>query len=352
MKPRAFLAFTVLSASLAVAQSEMPAIGSSPTSPDPTRRPNSSSASPSSIEMPGTVTGTVRTLDDKPVQDAVIEVRDSQGALVGQVYSNPAGGFSVTELRPGIYGVTARAGLSEAHERIVVQGMQAFVTLRLPNSTDSTAGNSASVSVAEMKVPDKARAAFRKGQEAFNRGDAEDARKQADRALKIYPDYAQALTLRGILSLQLHKNEDARQDLEKAVQLDPNYGMGFIALGSEYNVLDRYDDALHVLDRGVSLSPNMWQGYFERARSFLGKRQFANALTELNKTAQFIIRDFPLIHLLRANALIGVQNYLSAETELQTYLDQAPQGEDVDSARRVLSRIQAITANASNAPKK
>ncbi len=321
---RAFVACTILAATLAWAQSEMPALTPSLTpSPDPMRR--SQSMSPGSDGSPGAISGSVRTVSDNPVQDAVIEIRDSQGSLVGQVYSNPGGGFAVTNLHPGGYTVTARLGLAEVHERVEVAGMQAFVTLRMPNVSDSVpGGSSASVSVAEMKVPDKARKEFSKGQEFFSRGDIDEARKHAERALKIYPGYAAALTLRGILDLQEHKNEDARVDLEKAIEVDPNYGMGFIALGSDYNMLDRYDDAMRVLNRGISLSPNSWQGYFERARTFLGKQLFANALNDLNKTAQFIVRDFPQVHLLRANALSGLHNYEGAEHELQSYLDQAP----------------------------
>ncbi len=297
----------------------------------------------------GEINGSVRTLDDRPVADARVELHTFGSAVVlGSVYSNGGGSFALQNVPMGEYEVVARSGLTETRERVDVQGMKSFVTLRLPeNRAPGSSASGPTVSVTQMQIPEKAQKAYTKGREAFGNGKLDEARKEAATALKIAPDYADGLMLRGMIALQMGQFEDGRADLERAIESDPNDGMAFVVLGSAYNALHRYDDALRVLDRGESLVPNSWQVYFEQARALISKHAFAQGLRALEKARQFQDHDFPVMHLVKANALLGLHQYPEAQVELQAYLDRQPHGDNAEQARHVLEQLQAATATAS-----
>jgi tetratricopeptide (TPR) repeat protein len=208
------------------------------------------------------------------------------------------------------------------------------------------AGQNYTVSVPQLKIPDKARAAYEKAEAAFNKNDIGQAQQQIDKALQLSPHYAQALILRGIVELTQLRPEKARESLEPAVQYDANDALAYIALGATYNALGRFDDALRMLDRGMPLMPNNWQAHFETAKALLGKRQYQASLREVDKAEGLAPVSFaPALRLVRAHALAGVRSYAQAATELQQYLAEQPDGPGAREARETLEQLRTATAN-------
>lgn len=293
------------------------------------------------------ISGMVRTPDNHGVSNARIEVHDDKGTIVASTYSGPNGAFQMAGLRPGRCEVVAISGLSEAREQLTLDRTDNTVSLRLSgNNGASQAGTADSVSVADMQVPDKARKALKKARELLAKHRMDDAQKQLARALEIYPYYSEALRERGILSFVNGNVQQAQSDLQQAIKCDPNNGMAYIALAAIFNNQDKFDDAARVLDRGVALMPNMWQGYFELARMQLGKGNFADALRDSTKAQELSNIDYAPLHLVRAHALIGIKNYLEAETELEAYLQREPSDENTAQVRQTLSQVKAFTARA------
>ncbi|MGI9102156.1 MAG: tetratricopeptide repeat protein [Terriglobales bacterium] len=293
------------------------------------------------------VSGSVVTADGHPLRNVRVELRSRGGAtsIVASGYTLPNGTFEFDRVPRGLYEVVATVGVQEVRERISVDQMETTVTLRL-GAGASAPGDpaAATVSVRQMKVPDKARKAFEKADEAFRKQKIADARAHLDKALEIFPHYAAAHTLRGILSLTDNHIEDARKELEEAVQDDGSYAMASIALGATYNLLSRFDDALRVLERGVALSPSSWQAYFEMSKSLLAKGQFTAALRQVNRAAELAPQTYAAIHVVRAHALLGLKDYTAAVSELEQYLGSNPQGPDSAQARQTLDQVRAFMA--------
>src|SRR4029079_12902599 len=126
----------------------------------------------------------------------------------------------------------------------------------------SDVGGKTSVSVAQYKIPGKARDQYEKARKRMLEGKSDEAMQYANKALDIYPKYSEALTLRCVLELDKQQKDEAVNDCEKSVEFDSGYALGYFALGAAYNQTSRYDDAVRVLDRGTALSPMDWQGYF------------------------------------------------------------------------------------------
>jgi len=292
------------------------------------------------------LSGAVRTASGKPVSNARIELRSIVTAQpVASGYTLPNGTFEFSNLPPGTYEVVATQGVNEARQRVDVNQPGGAVQMIIAAETANAPGSgTATVSLSQLKVPDKARKLFAKAEEAFRKQNLTLAREQLEKALQAFPNYAQALTLRGILSLQDNRLEAACADLEKAIKDDYSYSTSYVALGATYNLMNRFDDSTRVLNRAVALAPSSWQAYFEFSKALLGKGDFQAALRQINKAGELAPTDYIGIHLVRAHALLGIKDYNTAVAELEQFLGSQPAAADSAKARETLNQVRAFMA--------
>ncbi len=291
-----------------------------------------------------TVSGTVRALDGKPVQDARVEIRQF-GTLqpVASGYTLPNGTFELANVPAGHYEIVVVMGLQETHEELRVNELDSSVDLRIANPGASSDGGT-TVSVAQLKIPDKARKEFHKAEEELHKHKPDAAREHIQNALQIAPNYAAALSLRGVLDLGENRLAQASSECEQAIKFDPNYGMGYVVLGATYNTMARFEDAERALQHGLLLVPQSWQAHFELAKALLGKTRYQEALRQIDQAGELVPSSYPAIHLVRAHALLGLKNYSQAIAELEQYLGGAPNGVDAAGARETLDQTRAFAA--------
>jgi Tfp pilus assembly protein PilF len=291
----------------------------------------------------GTVTVTVVGPDGRMAANIRVEIVTlAMRKTVALGHTNATGNTEFSNVPVGSYEVIASRGVDQTTERLEVQGTLGMVTVRLNGDGSAEAGDSTSVSVAQFKVPGKARNHLKKAQKAFDKRALEKAREQVEKALAIHSTYAEALTLRGILNLDQHLNDAAIADFDAAIKIDPGYSLAYFAMGATLNRLHRFDAALQTLERGVALSPQSWQGYFEIAKAQIGKSDYQKALKSLDK-AQSLLRDkYPPVHLVKGHALLALKQYGDAMIELQAFLDEAPQAPQSEAARQMLEQARAF----------
>jgi tetratricopeptide (TPR) repeat protein len=256
-------------------------------------------------------------------------------------YTSSNGTFALYNIPAGRYEVVAHRGRAYLRENVYVGLMESTVDLRFAEPAGSSSENASSVSVAQMKVPGKARNAFEKAREAFANNKFDEAEKQVGKALGIYPHFAEAITLQGLLFLQKNDLAQSQREFESAIQWDPNYSMAYLALGTVMNSHGHYDDATRTLERSISISPDLWQGYFEMAKSYLGKGMYDKALQVANKAQTLAPSNFATIHLLKAYALLPQKLYKDAVQELQAFLSRSPKGPSAEQAQQLLAKAQA-----------
>ena len=294
-----------------------------------------------------TLTVTVRDNANQPITDARVEVRPvmSMGSSVSG-YTNRSGVFEAAGLGDGAYEIVAQKGVMQSTERVEVGAGMTAMSLRLETRDPEAAqiGNNSTVSLAQYKVPKKAREEYKKADAALADRKLDDAHKHLAKALEIYPDFAEALTMRGIMNLEQKNFEAAINDLDHAIKSDSGYSMSYIAMGAAYNMTQRFDDALRVLDRGVSLAPQSWQGYFEMSKAQIGKSNYEAAIRAADKAQAFSDGRYPLVHLLKAHAMLALKQYDPAMGELQAFIDQAPKAPEAEGARTALEQVRAFVA--------
>ena len=314
-------------------------------SQSPFSRQNSASVmNPSRVEN-RTISGTVQDMAGNPLQDVRVELTDGSGTVVNSAYTSSSGRFEFTHVASGTYQVVATSGLQQASERVDASTFTNMVSIRMQGSgkpADGVEGNS--ISIAQYRVPAKAREAYRKAHNALEKGKLDDASKHLAKALEICPNYAEALTLRGILKLNQQDSQAAVADLDNAIKADANYAMAYIVLGSALNMQSKFDDAIRALQRGESLGPNYWQAHFEMGKSYIGKADYPAALRQLQRAESLAPAEYPLIYLLRAHALLSMKQFPEAMAALQAYLQKDPKGANVQQAEKMLEQAQAFMA--------
>jgi Tfp pilus assembly protein PilF len=314
--------------------------------------PSSPGVNRGTFDVDYSLSGRVTDFQGHPLTEAHIILTELQsGRVVGSSLSHADGSFQIENLSPGQYVLTANKGIYQVQQQVALTGPFAEVTLQLPVRRDNGGVQGGdTVSVRQFQVPKKARKLLDEAQKAYQDNNRDKAIRRTDEALQQFPDFGEALTLRAVLYLQENQGDKARKLSEKAIQDDPTYGLGYIVLGSAYNMLGRFDDALRALARAVSFTPNSWQGYYESARAHLGKKEFRQALEDVNKAANSAPKNFTAIHLVRAQAYLGLNSYPDAMTSLKEYLKLDPKGDEAPAAQQMLNRLQSSspTTEASN----
>jgi thioredoxin-like negative regulator of GroEL len=295
----------------------------------------------------GSLSGNVRGSDDQPLKNVRVELHPAGGtATLYSLYTNGSGNFEFMSVANGRYEIVASVGLAQTREQVEVNGMVSFVNIRLAvTAKPPDQGDHNSISVSQYKVPEKAREEFKKASKAAAEQKVEEAGKHLEKALAFYPTYADALTLRGILKLTDQDMQGAVSDLQEALKADGNCALAYIALGASQNMESKFDDAIRSLQRGQSLSPRSWQAYFEMGKALIGKGSYEPALVQLARAETLAPSNYALIHLVKAHAMLALNNYSDAMTELQAYLAKDPNGPESPAAREMLDKAKAFTAS-------
>jgi len=335
-------------------------MGQSPTGARPGMPPPSPNvnASPDHQIMAGEgtmrISGSVHNFDGTPIGDAHIMVRDlAHDNRSYTMSTNAAGYFTLYNLSPGSYEVSATRGTDEAREEVELTpgSVESEVNLRMRGNAAAGTGGGSTVSIAEYEVPAKARALYEKAAEAYLRGKKDEAQRKVDAALAEYPKYARALTLRGLLRVDAGRKDEAIGDFTEAIQQDPHYLSPYLALASLYNSSGRFDDALPLLSQAERLASNVWETYFELSRANVGKSQFHAALASIDRASRLAggpEKEPPEFHLVRGYALIGLAQIPQAVAEFNAYLAKKPDGQLSDRTRSLVARLQASTATSAS----
>src|SRR5206468_10520897 len=143
--------------------------------------------------------------------------RSLAGGSFAGVLTDSSGRFEMQGLTPGNYEIVLEeAGYEPTRANLELSAPMQPVELHLRvinrpprGSTDYT------VSVRELKIPGRARAAFDKGLERLEKFDAAGGRTQFARAIAVFPEYYEAYYHLGVAELRLRNNRKAAEAFKK-----------------------------------------------------------------------------------------------------------------------------------------
>jgi tetratricopeptide (TPR) repeat protein len=232
--------------------------------------------------------------------------------------------------------------------RVAVVTLFAFTSALLAQSPAAIRPVRGTISVSQLRVPDKARTRLIKAIEAHSHNNELEARRQVDSALSMASDYPDALTFRGYLELDARQFDAALGDLQHSLRVDPNYGLTYLHMGSLFVQLGRFDEAIQNLQRFSDFEPQAWESPYVMSKAWIGKQDYARALEAIDR-ASALGGDATMsapIHLLRGDALAGLNRFDDATVEMNLYLKLEPTGQLADLVRAMLVKLQSASAMA------
>jgi predicted Zn-dependent protease len=205
---------------------------------------------------------------------------------------------------------------------------------------------SATVSIATLKAPDKAKKAFDKGQQQAKKRNWQSACDYFRRAIEMYPRFALAWLELGRAQLQQHDLDVAQQSFQRAIAEDAHLISGYLELTDlaakqrEWSLVAGTTDNLAQM--APDLSPKVW--FFNSVAKFnLG--DMPNAERSVKRGLTLDRRhEVPQLEYVYGMVLARQHNYVQAVEHIRTYIRMAPHDEDVENANSMLSTIEQLAS--------
>jgi tetratricopeptide (TPR) repeat protein len=181
-------------------------------------------------------------------------------------------------------------------------------------------GTGVTVSVATLRVPEKAWRHFAKAKEAAEHNRLQESDRETAKALAIAPDFASAYLLRADSEVREHSFEAAIANVKEARRVEPNLMWAGVVLAGAYNGLRQYEDARQVLLHVHGAESESWQAAHERARAAIGLNDIEGALHWSEIALGVAPESFPDARLVRTNALMLAHRWNEAQRQIEVYL--------------------------------
>jgi tetratricopeptide (TPR) repeat protein len=296
------------------------------------------------------VEGIVYGPNSTPVKGVAVFLEDLTRSRIGQTITDSDGRYRFSRIEAGTYHIvvkpndrqlqsaihrlelinTARVGSNSSMERLDI------TLAALPRQADAASGT-----LFAQDVPTLAGAEYDRAMESLSKKDNEQAIKQLNAALKIFPDYFVAAQQLGLLHVENEQYQKAIGPLVKAIEINSNAGRSYLALGIASLRLGRADLALDALERARRTDPKSFRVHF-----FLGLAQLE--LNRLDEAERSLKQAYNLggatkaasarLHLASIYSKQGKS--LEAINELQAYLRDHPKAANAASIREAINKLK------------
>ena len=234
---------------------------------------------------------------------------------------------------------------------VLTSSSTSFLASNCPAQTDAYADKSKYlVSVQDLKIAKKGRAAFDKGSQMLDKGDVTGSIPYLEQAIAQNPEHYMAYYDLGVAHFRLAHQTEAEQAFQKAVDLTkgtfaaPQFGLGAILCQKA-----DFSHAEALLQRAVDLDPGSAIGKY-----YLGLAQFGlNRLVAAERSIeQALLRNanFSQAYLLMARIHQRQHNLPGALADLEAYLRVEPQKDQArilaEHIKREMAQETAVVAAA------
>jgi Tfp pilus assembly protein PilF len=201
-----------------------------------------------------------------------------------------------------------------------------------------------SISVTSLLAPKDAKAAYERGLHALLKNKRDDAAKDFEKAVKIYPRYADAWVSLGKVRLEEQAIEPARVAMRSAMEADPKLVAPYMELGLLAAKDLNWQESGKFLDRAVELDPiDFPQAWYADAVAHFNLGNYDAA----EKSARSAVKLDPRRANPRSGYLLGLvlaekKDYTGAAAELRNYVKVAPNAPDAAKATAKLSELEKL----------
>jgi tetratricopeptide (TPR) repeat protein len=199
-----------------------------------------------------------------------------------------------------------------------------------------------SISVTSLMAPKDAKKAYERGLQSLLKNKRDDAAKDFEKAVALYPSYASAWVNLGKLRVEQQALGPARTALRKAMDADPKLVAPYIELGLLAAKDANWEESGKYLDRAMELDPlDFPQAWYADAVANYNLKKYDAA----EKSARAAVKLDPRRANPRSFYLLGLvlaekNNYADAAAELTTYIKLAPNAPDLVQVKSQLGEYE------------
>jgi tetratricopeptide (TPR) repeat protein len=248
---------------------------------------------------------------------------DSAGPSASAIV-NPDGTFEIRAARSGPHELSVyTGGMILYRETVFVNSPNQSITVRLPDTAKTARSSENTISLQQLahKVPDRARRAFEKGEQAENKGNHVQAEDWLQQAVAIDPEFADAFNELGAVEANQGDNPRAIENFQKAIALAPQHRMALANLCIVLAKAKRFDEAAEIARRALQVAPGSGSVRFVLATSlYFVKGDTDEVLDNLERSAS----EVPRAHLVAAELLARRGKRAEAVQHVEDYLRVSP----------------------------
>jgi len=303
------------------------------------------------LSLQGTV---IEQATNAPVPGVRVTIISTTGGLGAQTTYTDSEGCFHAQVVPATYNIRVEAtGYEPSDETVNAQGTEAPVIVSIRRDASNFVGpGQGVVSAKDLRVPDKALKALRRGLDNLEKSQPEKAEVQFREALASYPDYPEAHYRLGLARMSLGDISGAETSLQRAIELTDGRNAGAqFAMGALLCQQRRFAEPLRSLERGEAVDSASFQGPLFHGQALFG----LGRLEEAEKQEIEALRrraEIPLAYLILSNIHIAMHRYPELVEDLDNFLKLQPVGALSDAARhtRELALQQIAEASAQKIP--
>ena len=209
------------------------------------------------------------------------------------------------------------------------------------------------ISVTSALAPKDARKAYEKGVAAASKRNADEAQKNFEKAVELYPKYSEAWFNLGLIQEQRDHVEEARKAYEQAIAAEPKFVRPYERLSWLAVREAKWQELVDRTDQWLRLDPaNSPDAYY---LSSVGNLQNEH-IDIAEKNAREAIRMDPAKKNMRSRYVLGLalaqkQDFTAAAEALKMFLDASPNGKEAETVRKQLAQVEEAAAQAKTQPK-
>ena len=295
----------------------------------------------------GTISGQVVLPSGQPVNTRIKVTLSGYRIPSTTTYTDNKGRFIFVGVTDGTYSLEVE-GDSQLFDPVtqevrIIYGAHPGLIITLKDKAGAAKKlNTNVISAAEIdqKVPDAAKKEFEKGSQLSGRGKVEDAIERFKKAISIYPNYLMARNNLGAQYLKLGKWPEAAEQFEAAIEIDSKAFNPRLNLAIALIEQKKYDQAVESLNQTISIDSSLPAAHLYLGIASLGVDEVDQAQRELSTALSLGGAQYSLAHFYLALAYMKKGERQPAISELNSYLEKAPNGEKAPRARQLLEKLK------------
>jgi tetratricopeptide (TPR) repeat protein len=195
----------------------------------------------------------------------------------------------------------------------------------------------ATISAAELAVPEPARIEMEKGLVDFQKKKYAAAKKHFIRALDKYTKYVSAMNNLGALALSEKDAPTAIRWFEQAIQMDPGFPDPYFNLARIAQTKEDHRAVEQYLLKFAAIKPRNVPALVMLAEAQMYNGHFEDAIANAHKVHYMDHRQYSEVHVIAARAFERNHQPSEAMAEYHVYLHESPEGSLVARVNRTLS---------------